>query len=104
MQPLREFGELAGILACRFWVVDGAGADDGKHAVVATVDDVAGLAAAVEHQRRYVRRDRQFLDHFIGRPHLLHAGNANVVGVVLHVAAPLSGARTLSRCARSGEA
>ena len=81
---LRLLAQPFGVFEARLGVVNGAGSDDHQQPLVAAVDDVADRAPIVEHPFRGPRRHRQFVDEAGRGGHLLHAGDAGVVGQVLH--------------------
>ena len=81
---VRLFLQPRGVLAGCLGIVDRARPDDDQQPAVAPGDDVACLLAGIEHQARLIRGKRQLVDQFGGRAHFGHAGNAHVVGVVLH--------------------
>ena len=78
------FGQATGVFERRGGIVDRARSDDDDQARIAAVNDVAELAAlGVDELRRGIG-DRQVGEQRFGRQHFFHAGDPDIVGVILH--------------------
>ena len=84
--PLRLFPQPLGVFLGGLRIVDGAGADHHQQALIPALDDLADLLARVEHQRGALGGDGPLLEKLGRRRDFLHAGDAGVVGQVLHLA------------------